>query len=114
MAIGRLQVSLVGGSHSQDPLFTYTWYERQDSLRRLGHGGSSVGTLTPGTFGRMRLEGLVGEKTICTFEVEPTGRVWLNDHTGCAPLGAAIVTFTREPARYTCPSKYSGMTTRTN
>jgi hypothetical protein len=29
----------------------------------------------------------------------PDGTVWSNDHTGCAPLGAAMVTRIRVPAR---------------
>jgi hypothetical protein len=83
-------------------------------LRRLGHAGVPVGTLTPGTIGRIRLDGIVDEKAIDSVAVVPAGCVWLNDHTGCVPLGPAIVTLMREPARYTCPSKYSGMTTGTN
>src|ERR1700681_2148914 len=54
------------------------------------------------------------EKTIDSVAVLPSGCVWLNDQIGCVPLGAAIVTLTREPARYTCPSKYSGIVTGTN
>src|SRR5438552_87086 len=33
-------------------------YDRHGSLRRLGHGGSAVGTLTPATTGRTRLDGI--------------------------------------------------------
>ena len=61
-------------------------------MRRLGHAGSPVGTVTPGTIGSVRLEGMLGEKAIDSFAVVPAGSVWLNAHTGCVPLGAAIVT----------------------
>src|SRR5436305_278240 len=37
-------------------------YGRQGSLRRLGQGGNAAGALTPGTTGRLRLEGIVLEK----------------------------------------------------
>jgi hypothetical protein len=36
-------------------------YGRHGSLRRLGHGGRPVATLTFGTIGRIRLEGVIGE-----------------------------------------------------
>ena len=72
-------------------------------MRRLGHAGIPVGTLTPGTIGRIRLDGMLDEKGIDSVAVVPAGCVWLNDHTGCVPFGAAIVTLMREPARYTCP-----------
>src|ERR1700736_4293599 len=62
----------------------------------------------------MRLDGMLGEKAIDSVAVVPAGCVWLNDHSGCVPLGAAIVTLMRAPARYACPWKYSGMTTGTN
>ena len=64
-----------------------------------GTAGSPVGTLTPGTIGRVRLEGMPGENAIDTLAVVPSGCVWLNDHTGWVPLGAEIVTLMREPAR---------------
>ena len=38
-------------------------------MRRLGHAGIAVGTLTPGTTGRMRLEGMLGEKAIDSLAV---------------------------------------------
>jgi hypothetical protein len=38
-------------------------------LRRLGHAGSPVGTLTPGTIGRVRLEGMLGENAIDSLAV---------------------------------------------
>ena len=50
-----------------------------------------MGTLTPGTIGRMRLDRLVGENSIATFDVPPSGCVWLKDQIGCVPFGAAIV-----------------------
>src|SRR6185437_2794429 len=84
---------------AQDPLFTISWYGRHGSLRRLGHGGSSVGTLAPGTTGRLRLEGLVGENATDSVAVLPSGSVCANDQIGWVPLGAAIVTLTRDPAR---------------
>ena len=44
-------------------VFTIAWYGRHGSLRRLGHGGSAVGTVTPGTTGSTRLDGIVaGER----------------------------------------------------
>jgi hypothetical protein len=58
-----------------------------------------VGTLTPGTIGRTRLDGMLGEKAIDSVAVVPAGCVWLNDQIGCVPLGAAMVTLMREPAR---------------
>ena len=42
---------------------------RQGSLRRLGQGGSPVGTLTPGTIGSVRLEGIPGPNAIDTLAV---------------------------------------------
>ena len=42
-----------------------------------------MGTLTPGTTGRIRLDGIVFEKATQTFAVLPSaGLVWLKDHTG--------------------------------
>jgi hypothetical protein len=41
-------------------------YGRHRSLRRLGQAGSPVGTLTPGTTGRIRLEGMLLENWIDT------------------------------------------------
>jgi hypothetical protein len=61
--------------------FTIGWYCRHGSLRRLGHGGRGVGTSTPGTTGRMRLDGMDREKAIETVAV-PSGTVLLNDHIG--------------------------------
>jgi len=58
-----------------------------------------VGTLMPGTIGRIRLDGMLDEKAIDSVAVVPAGCVWLNDQIGCDPLGAAIVTLMREPAR---------------
>ena len=74
-------------------------------MRRLGHAGNAVGTLTPGTIGRVRLDGMLGEKAIDTLAVPPSGCVWPNDQIGCVPFGAAIVTLMRDPARYAWPSK---------
>jgi hypothetical protein len=67
-------------------------------LRKLGHGGSPLCTFTPGTTGRIRLEGIVFENAIDTFAA-PFGSVYLNDQTGCVPFGAEIVMRIREPAR---------------
>jgi hypothetical protein len=64
-----------GMSGCQEPLLTIAWYVRQGSLRRLGHAGCAVGTLTPGTIGRMRLACLLGENLIDTFAVVPSGCV---------------------------------------
>jgi hypothetical protein len=72
-------------------------------LRRLGHAGSGVGTLAPGTTGRTTLDGIDVEKAIETFPLG-FGTVWLNDQIGCVPFGAAIVTRMRDPARYAWPS----------
>jgi hypothetical protein len=44
-------------------------------LRRLGHGGKPVGTLPPGTIGRMRLDGMLGEKAIDSVAVPSDGSV---------------------------------------
>ena len=84
-------------------VFTIAWYVLQGSFRRLGHGGSGVGTPTPGTTGSTRLEGIVVENAIDTLPLG-LGCVWLKDHTGCVPFGAAIVTRIRDPARYAWPS----------
>jgi hypothetical protein len=77
-------------------------------LRRLGQGGSSVGTDTPGTTGRTSLDGMAGEYAIDTDErvpfYPPCGCVSLKDQTGCVPFGAAIVTRIRERLRYAWPS----------
>jgi hypothetical protein len=67
-------------------------------LRRLGHGGCGVGTLTPGTTGRTRLDGMDVEKAIETVPLG-FGCVWLKDQMGCVPFGEAIVTRMRDPAR---------------
>src|SRR5579872_674413 len=79
-------------------VFTIAWYGRHGSLRRLGHAGRAVGTLTPGTTGSTRLEGIDFEMATDTVAV-PVGTGWANAHTGCVPLGAEIVTRMREPAR---------------
>jgi len=44
-------------------------------LRRLGHGGSGVDTLTPGTTGRMRLDGMDVAKVSETLPLG-FGTVW--------------------------------------
>jgi hypothetical protein len=75
---------------------------RHGSLRRLGHGGNGVGTLTPGTTGSTTRDGMVDENAIVAVAV-PFGCVSLNDQIGCVPFGAAIVTRMREPARYAWP-----------
>jgi hypothetical protein len=74
------------------------WKSRQGSPRRPGHGGSPVGTLTPGTTGRVSRDGLRFEWAIATLAV-PFGRVSPNDQIGWSPFGAEIVTRMREPAR---------------
>jgi hypothetical protein len=79
-------------------LFTICWYSRHGSLRKLGHAGNGVGTVTPATTGSTRLDAMDGEWAMLTVAV-PDGRDWLKDHTGCVPLGAEIVTRMREPAR---------------
>jgi hypothetical protein len=39
-----------------------------------------------------------GEKATDTV-AGPSGTVWANDHIGCVPFGAEIVTRMRDPAR---------------
>jgi len=73
-------------------------YDRHGWLRRLPQGGSPAGAVAPGTTGSTKLDGIVREKPIETLAV-PVGTDWLNAQTGCAPLGAAIVTRIRVPAR---------------
>jgi len=85
--------------HCQEPLFASPWYGRQGSLRRLGHAGSPVGTVTLGTIGRIRLDGMLGETAIDSVAVVPAGCVCANDQIGCVPFGGEIVTLMREPAR---------------
>jgi hypothetical protein len=68
-------------------------------LRRLGQAGRLVGTLTPATIGRVTLDGVLGENAIESLAVPSSGCVCANDHTGCVPLGAEIVTLMREPLR---------------
>ena len=68
-------------------------------MRRLGQAGSAVGTLTPGTIGSVRLDGMLGQNAIDSAAVVPGGCVSPNDHTGSVPFGAAIVTRMCEPAR---------------
>jgi hypothetical protein len=55
-------------------LFVVGWYFRHGSLRRLGQGGSGVGTFTPGTTGSTRLEGMAREWAMLTVPV-PLGCV---------------------------------------
>jgi hypothetical protein len=57
-----------------------------------------VGTLTPGTTGRIRLEGVFRENSIDTVGV-PFGTVSPNAQIGWVPLGAEIVIRIRDPAR---------------
>jgi hypothetical protein len=68
-------------------------------LRRLGQAGWPVGTATPETTGRTRLDCSLGENAIDTRDVPPIGLVSLNDQIGCVPFGAAIVTRIRVPFR---------------
>ena len=42
---------------------------------------------------------MLGENAICSVAVPDVGSVWLKDHTGWVPFGAAIVSLIREPAR---------------
>src|SRR5258708_2078562 len=72
---------------------------RQCSLRTLGHGGNADGTVTAGTTGRVRLDGMVLEKATTSVAVPVGGCVSLNDQIGWVPFGAVIVTLIREPAR---------------
>jgi hypothetical protein len=67
-------------------------------LRRLGHAGNGVGTVTPAATGSTTLDGIDAEWAMLTVAV-PDGSVWLKDHTGCVPFGAETVTRMREPAR---------------
>ena len=83
-------------------LLSIGWYGLHGWLRKLGHGGNAVGAPAPGMTGSTRLDGCVLENAIATSAV-PAGTVSPNDHTGCAPFGAAIVTRMLDPARYTCP-----------
>ncbi len=80
-----------GHIHWAATSFTTDWYGLHGSLRRLGHAGRGVGTCTPGTTGRMRLDGMAVEKAIDTVAF-PLGTVWPKDHTGWVPFGAEIVT----------------------
>jgi hypothetical protein len=80
-------------------VFTSGTYGRHGWLRRLGHGGKPVGTLTFATTGRIRLEGVLGEYPIDSVAVPDVGSVSLKDHTGWVPFGAAIVSLIRDPAR---------------
>jgi hypothetical protein len=68
-------------------------------LRKLGHAGSVVGMVMPGTIGSVRLDGMLEENATDSAAVVPAGWVWPKAHTGCVPLGALIVTRMREPGR---------------
>jgi hypothetical protein len=57
-------------------------YGRQGSLRRLWQDGNAVETLTPGTTGRLRLDGMVFENATDSLAVLPAG--------GCVSLNAQI------------------------
>ena len=72
---------------------------RQGSLRKLGHGGNPAGAVRPGTTGRTRLDGMVGENATDSVALPVAGCVSPNDQIGCVPFGAAIVTLIREPRR---------------
>jgi hypothetical protein len=78
-------------------VFTIGWYARHGSLRRLPQAGSAVGTVTPGTTGSTRLDGMVLENAT---DVVPIGTVSSKAQIGCVPFGAAIVTRMRDPVRY--------------
>ena len=73
-------------------------YVRHGWLRRLPQAGCAA-AVTPGTTGSTRLDGIVGDSAIQICEVPLRGSASLNDQTGCVPLGAAIVTRIRVPAR---------------
>jgi hypothetical protein len=45
----------------------------QGSLRKLGHAGKLDGTLTPGTTGRVRLDGMLLEKARDSVAVPEDG-----------------------------------------
>src|SRR3954464_14219741 len=89
----------MGRGQPVDDRLTNGTYVRQGSLRRLGQAGCAVGTDSPKTTGSTRLDGIDGANATDTRAVLPAGCVWSNDHTGCAPLGGAIVTRIRVPAR---------------
>ncbi len=57
-----------------------------------------MGTVTSGTTGSTSADGICGEEAISTVAA-PVGTVWPNDQIGWAPLGAAMVTLIRDPAR---------------
>ena len=71
---------------------------RQGSPRSPGQGGSGVGTLRPGTTGRIRLDGIPFENASVTLAL-PFGFVSPNAQIGWSPFGAVIVTRIREPVR---------------
>ncbi|MHB1468447.1 MAG: hypothetical protein ACYCSI_03380 [Solirubrobacteraceae bacterium] len=68
-------------------------------MRRLPHAGWLVGTVTPGTIGRVRLDGMLCEKGDRLGRRVAGGSVCPKDQTGSVPFGAAIVTLMRDPAR---------------
>jgi len=70
------------------------WFVAQAWARWQASGNAHIGTT-----GRIRLEGVLGECSIDSVAVPDDGSVSLNDHTGWVPLGAAIVSLIREPAR---------------
>jgi len=64
------------------------WYVRQGSLRRLLQGGNGVGTVTPGTTGSTRLDGMVDENAI---DVVPSLEAALDRGLELTPLGGELV-----------------------
>lgn len=90
----------VAAADAEAAWFTSGTYGRHGWLRRLGHGGNGVGAVNPGITGSTSEDGRIGEYAMPTV---PLGTDSLNDQTGCAPFGPAIVTRIRDPARYTCP-----------
>ena len=59
-----------------------------------------MGTDTLETTGSTRVEGMSGDMAISTDEALPrAGSVSLNDHTGCVPSGAEMVSLILDPAR---------------
>ena len=53
--------------------FTTATYSRRGSSRRLGHGAQAVGTFTPGTTERIRLDGMLAENAIDSVAVAVGG-----------------------------------------
>src|SRR5262245_44024234 len=103
-AVSRACVSRARARRRAQPgVFVNATYGRHGSPRSPGHGGSGVGTDTLGTTGSTSRDGMLPPEAMVT-SVVALGRVCENAQIGCAPLGAAIVTLIRDPARYAWPS----------